>query len=77
MINIANISDVEEIQSLVNLAYRGDEGLGVLYWRFEFKFYKKANIKGTFVHGLFDDEAFEISKRQTIDNFVQTMRAIR
>jgi len=26
MINIANISDVEEIQSLVNLAYRGDEG---------------------------------------------------
>ena len=36
--------------------------------------YEQANIKGTFVHGLFDDEAFEIYKRQTIDNFVNTMR---
>jgi len=26
MINIAKISDAEEIQSLVNLAYHGDEG---------------------------------------------------
>jgi len=34
MINIANISDVEEIQSLVNLAYRGDEG-----WTRENKMY--------------------------------------
>lgn len=37
-------------------------------------FYEQANIKGTFVHGLFDDEAFEIYKRQTIDGFVNTMR---
>ena len=38
-------------------------------------FYEKENIKGTFVHGLFDDEKFEIYKRKTINTFVETMRA--
>ena len=37
-------------------------------------FYEQANIKGTFVHGLFDDEAFENYKRKTIKSFVETMR---
>ncbi|MCK5855045.1 MAG: cobyric acid synthase [Sulfurovaceae bacterium] len=37
-------------------------------------YYEKNNIKGTFVHGLFDDEIFEIYKRKTIDNFVETMK---
>jgi adenosylcobyric acid synthase len=37
--------------------------------------YKKGNIKGTFVHGLFDDEVFEQYKRETIDNFVETMKS--
>ncbi len=36
--------------------------------------YEKGKIKGTFVHGLFDDEAFEHYKRQTIDAFVEMMR---
>ena len=36
--------------------------------------YEKGSIKGTFVHGLFDDEKFEIYKRKTINNFVETMK---
>ncbi|HIP11604.1 MAG TPA: cobyric acid synthase [Arcobacter sp.] len=36
-------------------------------------YYEKENIKGTFVHGLFDDEKFEIYKRKTINTFVETM----
>ncbi len=36
-------------------------------------YYKKGNIKGSFVHGLFDDETFKKYKRKTIDNFVDTM----
>ena len=35
--------------------------------------YERDNIKGTFVHGFFDDEKFEIYKRKTIDKFVKTM----
>lgn len=37
-------------------------------------FYEKEHIKGTFVHGLFDDEAFEAYKKKTIDGFIATMR---
>lgn len=37
--------------------------------------YEKGHIKGTFVHGLFDDEAFERYKRKTIDAFMEMMRA--
>ena len=37
-------------------------------------YYKKGNIKGSFVHGLFDDETFKNYKRKTIDNFVDTMQ---
>lgn len=36
--------------------------------------YEKGPIKGTFVHGLFEDEAFEAYKKTTIDNFIATMR---
>ncbi len=36
--------------------------------------YEKGLIKGTFVHGLFDDEKFEIYKHETIDNFVEIMK---
>ena len=37
-------------------------------------FYEKKNIKGTFIHGLFNDEIFENYKRETIDNFVEEMK---
>lgn len=37
-------------------------------------FFEKYNIKGTFVHGLFDDEKFKIYKEKTINEFVQTMK---
>jgi adenosylcobyric acid synthase len=37
-------------------------------------FFEKDNIKGTFVHGLFDDEHFKTYKKKTIDQFVQTMK---
>jgi len=37
-------------------------------------FYENKNIKGTFVHALFDDEKFEIYKKETISNFVETMK---
>lgn len=37
-------------------------------------FYEKDHIKGTFVHGLFEDEAFESYKKRTIDNFIESMR---
>jgi adenosylcobyric acid synthase len=36
--------------------------------------YEKGHIKGTFVHGLFDDKKFEIYKDKTINNFVETMK---
>jgi len=36
--------------------------------------YEKGHIKGTFVHGLFEDEAFEAYKKKTIDDFIATMR---
>jgi adenosylcobyric acid synthase len=38
-------------------------------------YYEKNNIKGTFVHGLFDDEAFKKHKKEIISNFVQTMKS--
>jgi len=38
-------------------------------------FYEKKSIKGTFVHGLFDDKEFEQYKRKTIDKFVETMKS--
>jgi adenosylcobyric acid synthase len=37
-------------------------------------YYENKNIKGTFVHGLFDDEKFKAYKRETIDNFINQMR---
>jgi adenosylcobyric acid synthase len=36
--------------------------------------YEKGNIKGTFVHGIFEDEAFEAYKKKTIDDFIAMMR---
>ncbi|MCK9371906.1 MAG: cobyric acid synthase [Sulfuricurvum sp.] len=36
--------------------------------------YHKDHIKGTFVHGLFEDEKFEAYKKTTLDNFITTMR---
>ncbi|MDD2780391.1 cobyric acid synthase [Sulfuricurvum sp.] len=36
--------------------------------------YEKGHIKGTFVHGLFDDEVFERYKKKTIEVFMETMR---
>ncbi len=36
-------------------------------------YYQKGNIKGTFVHGLFDDLKFKRYKRETIDSFVGEM----
>jgi adenosylcobyric acid synthase len=36
--------------------------------------YEKGHIKGTFVHGFFDDEQFEHYKKTTIDNFIATMK---
>ena len=37
-------------------------------------YYQEANIKGTFVHGLFNDEAFEAYKQEAIDTFVNKMK---
>jgi adenosylcobyric acid synthase len=37
-------------------------------------FYEKETIKGTFVHGLFDDEKFKKYKQKTIDDFVESMK---
>lgn len=36
--------------------------------------YEKDHIKGTFVHGIFEDAAFESYKKKTIDAFIDTMR---
>ncbi|MGB3751534.1 MAG: cobyric acid synthase CobQ, partial [Arcobacteraceae bacterium] len=36
--------------------------------------FEKNNIKGTFVHGLYDDEKFQIHKKKTIDDFVSVMK---
>lgn len=36
--------------------------------------YAKDHIKGTFVHGFFEDESFEAYKKITIDTFISTMR---
>jgi len=37
-------------------------------------FYEKENIKGTFIHGLFNDKMFESYKREAINNFVEEMK---
>jgi len=37
--------------------------------------YERDHIKGTFVHGLFEDEAFENYKKRTIDSFIDIMRS--
>jgi len=37
-------------------------------------YYQKENIKGTFVHGIFDDIKFREYKRKTINHFVKEMR---
>lgn len=37
-------------------------------------YYEQGNIKGTFVHGLFNDEKFENYKTKRIKEFVDTMR---
>jgi adenosylcobyric acid synthase len=36
--------------------------------------FEKNNIKGTFVHGLYNDEKFNIFKKETIDSFITTMK---
>ena len=36
--------------------------------------YAKDHIKGTFVHGLFEDEAFGEYKQKTVGDFIATMR---
>lgn len=36
--------------------------------------YEKDHIKGTFVHGLFEDETFEEYKQKTVGDFIATMR---
>ncbi len=37
-------------------------------------FYEEDNIKGTFVHGLFDDKEFQLYKKDTINTFVEKMK---
>ena len=37
-------------------------------------FFEKDNIKGTFVHGIFDDEKFKIYKEKTLNEFIKTMK---
>ena len=37
-------------------------------------YYEKNNIKGTFVHGIFDDDKFKKLKKKSIDSFVNTMK---
>jgi adenosylcobyric acid synthase len=36
-------------------------------------YYHKRNIRGTFIHGLFDDLEFKLYKKRTIDSFVDEM----
>ena len=38
-------------------------------------YYEKNNIRGTFVHGLFNDETFEGYKKEKINDFVETMES--
>jgi len=38
-------------------------------------YYAKENIRGTFIHELFDDATFQDYKRKTIDNFVTTIKS--
>ena len=36
--------------------------------------FQKNNVKGTFVHGLYNDEKFTIFKKKTIDEFIDVMK---
>ena len=36
--------------------------------------FEKGNIRGTFVHGLFEDDVFERYKEKAVDEFVETMK---
>ena len=36
--------------------------------------FEKGKIKGTFVHGLFEDEVFESYKKKAVNEFVETMK---
>jgi len=38
-------------------------------------FYENKNIKGTFIHEIFDNQAFQEYKQKTIHHFVETMKA--
>ncbi|MCH9740690.1 MAG: cobyric acid synthase [Epsilonproteobacteria bacterium] len=38
-------------------------------------YYQEENIQGTFVHGLFNDERFEVYKKERIESFVKTMKS--
>jgi len=38
-------------------------------------YYFEGNIKGTFIHGLFENEEFKAYKKRTIDTFIATMKA--
>lgn len=37
-------------------------------------YYDEGNIKGTFIHGLFEDDKFKVYKVKTINSFVTTMK---
>jgi adenosylcobyric acid synthase len=37
--------------------------------------YEKDHIKGTFEHGIFDDETFEKFKKEKINSFVNSMKS--
>ena len=37
-------------------------------------FFEKGDIRGTFVHGLFEDEVFESYKKKAVNQFVETMK---
>jgi len=38
-------------------------------------FFERENIRGTFVHGVFEDSNFQLQKQKIIDNFVNEMRS--
>jgi adenosylcobyric acid synthase len=37
-------------------------------------YFEDKNIKGTFIHGIFEDERFNIRKKRIIDGFIEQMR---
>lgn len=38
-------------------------------------YYEQGHIKGTFVHGLFNDAVFDNYKKETVKHFVHTMKS--